>query len=155
MDSQSAEAEVNGKMTSPNKFRIDTVSFEPMVDSIYLRAGRMRYNQGSRKRAWDLMFSHASVACLLFHVDKRSLVFVKQFRPAVYANRVINEFESGKLASEIDWSKYPSELGVTHELCAGIVDKSKSLVEIMHEEILEECGYNCPLENICKITSFR
>jgi 8-oxo-dGTP pyrophosphatase MutT (NUDIX family) len=30
----------------------------------------------------------------------------------------------------------------TTELCAGIVDKSKSLEEIACEEILEECGYN-------------
>jgi 8-oxo-dGTP pyrophosphatase MutT (NUDIX family) len=30
---------------------------------------------------------------------------------------------------------------MTLELCAGIVDKSLSLVEIAQEEILEECGY--------------
>lgn len=67
----------------------------------------------------------------------------------------MNEFEPGKLPSEIDWNKYPSDLGVTHELCAGIVDKNLSLVEIMHEEILEECGYDCPVDKISKITSFR
>lgn len=47
------------------------------------------------------------------------------------------------------------ELGYTFELCAGITDKAgKSLKKIAQEEILEECGYEIPLENIHKITEF-
>lgn len=42
----------------------------------------------------------------------------------------------------------------TYELCAGIVDKDKSLVEIAHEEILEECGYHVPVTQIERVTSF-
>jgi UDP-sugar diphosphatase len=41
----------------------------------------------------------------------------------------------------IEVDKYPASLGITLELCAGIVDKSKSLAEIAAEEMLEECGY--------------
>lgn len=41
------------------------------------------------------------------------------------------------------------------ELCAGIVDKSKSLIEIAHEEIVEECGYNVPIERIELVMSYR
>lgn len=43
--------------------------------------------------------------------------------------------------------------GFTFELCAGIVDKSKSLAEIVREEILEECGYDVPVDVIRPITS--
>jgi len=42
----------------------------------------------------------------------------------------------------------------TYELCAGIVDKQTSLMQIAREEINEECGYDVPLECISKITSF-
>lgn len=51
--------------------------------------------------------------------------------------------------------KYPPRLAFTNELCAGIVDKSKSLIEIAHEEILEECGYNVPIERIELVMSYR
>ncbi|MBL0722088.1 MAG: NUDIX hydrolase, partial [Sulfurovum sp.] len=57
----------------------------------------------------------------------------KQFRPAVYMN---------------------NNIGMSIELCAGIVDKDMSLKQIAQEEIDEECGYRVPLENIEKITSF-
>jgi len=42
--------------------------------------------------------------------------------------------------------------GLTVELCAGIVDKDLSLVEIASEEITEECGYLVPIEQIERIT---
>jgi len=76
---------------------------------------------------------HDSVAILLYHEEHKSLIVVRQFRPPVYLKN--ND-------------------GYTYELCAGIVDKDKSLVEIAHEEILEECGYYVPLEKIERITSF-
>ena len=41
-----------------------------------------------------------------------------------------------------------------YELCAGIVDKNASIAQITKEEILEECGYDIPLENLQKISSF-
>ena len=55
----------------------------------------------------------------------------------------------------IDPVKYPAKLGITIELCAGIVDKDASLEQIAKEEIHEECGYDVPIENIQKIKSFR
>ena len=38
--------------------------------------------------------------------------------------------------------------GITLELCAGIIDKAKTPREIARMEILEECGYNVPLEQV-------
>ena len=49
----------------------------------------------------------------------------------------------------------PGNLGITLELCAGIVDKSCDLIEIAKSEVLEECGYDVPLSCLQKITTFR
>lgn len=48
----------------------------------------------------------------------------------------------------------PSSTGLTYELCAGVVDSENSYEQIAKEEILEECGYNVPLNCIEKITSY-
>ena len=76
---------------------------------------------------------HDSVAIILYHEERQALIAVRQFRPPVYLK---------------------NSDGYTYELCAGIVDKQKSLIEIAHEEILEECGYAVPLESIERVTSF-
>lgn len=74
--------------------------------------------------------------------------------PAVYINAVeLTDQEDG--SKNVDCSKYPGSLGITHELCAGIVDKSLPPEEIAREEVLEECGYNVPIENMTRITGFR
>lgn len=51
--------------------------------------------------------------------------------------------------------KYPVSLAFTNELCAGIVDKSKPLIEIAREEILEECGYDVSTERIEHVMTYR
>lgn len=55
----------------------------------------------------------------------------------------------------IDTSKYPANLGYTLELCAGIVDKNKSLAEIAAEEVFEECGYKVTPDSLEYIIQFR
>lgn len=51
--------------------------------------------------------------------------------------------------------KYPARLGVTLELCAGIIDKEKSIHEIAREEVLEECGYNVTTERLEEVMTYR
>lgn len=46
-------------------------------------------------------------------------------------------------------------MGITLELCAGIVDKAKPLNEIAREEVLEECGYNVPIERLEELMTYR
>lgn len=101
--------------------------------SKYIQSSRIHYTQNGIRKAWDVVQVHDSVAIVLFHRDHNALVVVRQFRPPVYLKN--ND-------------------GFTYELCAGIVDKNKSLREIAHEEIIEECGFHVPLEKIQKITSF-
>ena len=95
---------------------------------------KITYTQNGIKKQWEAVKSFDSVAVLLYHEEKKAFVLVKQFRPPVYLN---------------DESKT-----YTYELCAGIVDKDIPLEQIVKEEIDEECGYDVPLDNIEKITSF-
>lgn len=101
--------------------------------SDYIKPKRMSYIQNGVLKHWDLIDSHNSVAILLYHEERDSFVLVKQFRPAIYAR-------SGD--------------GFAYELCAGLVDKNKSLEQIAIEEIEEETGYVVPLDELKKITSF-
>jgi UDP-sugar diphosphatase len=95
---------------------------------------KITYTQNGIDKSWEAVKSFDSVAVLLYNVDKNAFLLVKQFRPPVYLNDKSNL--------------------CTYELCAGIVDKDISLEMIVKEEIDEECGYDAPLENIKKITSF-
>lgn len=99
---------------------------------------------------WTCLFS---VSILLYHAEKDALIFVKQFRPAIYLERAM-QFMDAK-TKEIDVQRVAPSLGVSLELCAGIVDKPKSLVEIACDEVLEECGYSVLPEHMEHVTSFR
>lgn len=105
-----------------------------LSDTKFVHPVKITYNQNGIFKTWEAVKSFDSVAVLLFHEEKNAFVLVKQFRPPVYLN------DKAKLC--------------TYELCAGIVDKEKPLINIAKEEIDEECGYDVPLENIEKITSF-
>lgn len=165
-------------MKSPAK--IHKISFEPCENSCYIHPFRMRFLEGETSRCWDLLEAHNSVSVLLFHKEKNSFLLVKQFRPAVFLKQKSelnsNEFSSKSIESNTKkaiqntanlpqefnkedfsdeiLSSLPQDLGYTHELCAGITDKNKSLKQIAQEEILEECGYEVELKNIQEIAEF-
>jgi UDP-sugar diphosphatase len=113
--------------------QIKHFKLQPLVNAKFISTAFATYEQEGIEKSWEIVEAHDSVAILLYHKEKRSFVLVKQFRPAVYLN---------------------NDHGMTIELCAGIVDKELSLVEIAKEEVEEECGYDIPLSNIQKITSF-
>lgn len=95
---------------------------------------KITYNQNGVDKSWEAVKSFDSVSVLLYNENQDAFLLVKQFRPPVYLNDKSNL--------------------CTYELCAGIIDKDISLEMIVKEEIDEECGYDVPLENIEKITSF-
>ncbi|XP_021184935.3 uridine diphosphate glucose pyrophosphatase NUDT14 isoform X7 [Helicoverpa armigera] len=128
------------------------VYMTPLPDSPYVRPFRFNYTQGGKEKNWDMLEVHDSVAIIVFNVTRNVLVFVKQFRPAIYFNSVP---PCDREDEEIDTEKYPASLGITLEMCAGIVDKKKSLQEIAREEVLEECGYDVPLKELHQIASYR
>ena len=112
---------------------IKNVTITTCENSNFVKPKRIKYLQNGVSKIWDMVEVHDSVAILLYHKENNTLVVVKQFRPPVYLK---------------------NSDGYTYELCAGIVDKDKTLAEIAHEEILEECGYSVPLDKIERITSF-
>jgi UDP-sugar diphosphatase len=131
--------------------KVKDVVIKPLDKSIYLQPHTMHFTQNGLKRTWDLLEVHDSVAILLHNIQRNTLIFVKQFRPPVYYGSIPEKDRK----NEIDVNKYPPDLGVTLELCAGLVDKDSSLVQIAKEEVLEECGYDVPLSSLIKIGSYR
>ena len=114
-------------------YKIENISLEPCTSSSFVKLEQIVYTQGGVEKRWDHVRVHDSVAVLIYHKSKEAFVIVKQFRPPVYLK---------------------NSDGFTYELCAGIVDKEITLVEIAQEEILEETGYAVTLDRIKKITSF-
>jgi UDP-sugar diphosphatase len=94
----------------------------------------INYTQKGMKKTWEAVLSHDSVSILLYHKERQSFVIVKQLRPPIF-NKDTKD-------------------GYMHELCAGIIDKKLSDKEIAREEVLEECGYDVPLNKLEKITTF-
>jgi len=113
--------------------RIEKFTLNPLEDSKFISTALATYEQNGIAKSWEIVKAHDSVAILIYHTRQDAFILVKQFRPAVYLNN--ND-------------------GLTIELCAGIVDKDLSSVQIAQEEIEEECGYDVPIGKIEKITSF-
>ncbi|XP_017879821.1 uridine diphosphate glucose pyrophosphatase-like [Ceratina calcarata] len=118
-------------------------------DSPWLRPVRMHYQQDGERKDWDMVRAHDAVSIIIFNTTRKKLVFVRQFRPAFFYTFVPEK------RGPVDLQQYPPTLGVTLELCAGIVDKDKSLVEIARDEVREECGYEAPSEAFKYIITFR
>ncbi|XP_062432686.1 uridine diphosphate glucose pyrophosphatase NUDT14 [Rhea pennata] len=140
---------------------IEELVIQPCASSLYLRPFRLCYRQNGTKKVWDFMRTHDSVSILIFNTSRQCFVVVKQFRPAVYMCEV--ERHCPQVFQNQDKENFchledplPAVVGVTYELCAGIVDKPDlSLEEIAREEVLEECGYCVPVTDLRKITSYR
>ncbi len=112
--------------------KIDSVS--PLESAKFIKPIRINYTQNNTKKTWEAVLSHNSVSTLIYHTQKQAFILVKQLRITVLN---ANKTE-----------------GYTYELCAGIIDKQVCDLQIAKEEILEECGYDIPLQNIQKITSY-
>lgn len=115
------------------KNKIEHFKLQPLEDAKFISTSFATYEQNGKAKSWEIVEAHDSVAILIYHKEKNAFILVKQFRPAVFLN---------------------NQDGMTVELCAGIVDKNLSLIEIAMEEIEEECGYKVSVEQIEKITSF-
>uniref|UniRef100_T1JH04 Uridine diphosphate glucose pyrophosphatase NUDT14 n=1 Tax=Strigamia maritima TaxID=126957 RepID=T1JH04_STRMM len=132
--------------------KINNVTFSTYTESKYVQPFRMFYTQDGVDKTWDLVGVHQSVCIIIYNVTRKTLVFVRQFRPAVYYGSIPPD---ERHSDKIDTDKYPGKLGLTLELCAGVVDKAKSLEEIAQEEVLEECGYKVPIENLQRVKTYR
>ena len=112
--------------------KIDSIS--ELENPHFIKPIQLNYTLNGQKKIWEAVIAHDSVAILLWHEERKSFILVKQFRAPV-----LNSNKSD---------------GMMYELCAGIVDKDCSTAQIAKEEILEECGYDVPLEDIQKVSTF-
>jgi UDP-sugar diphosphatase len=131
-------------MSSPLNWTVEALP----DNSRYVQPRRIRFEYKGRKRVWDIcLCPFDSVCAVVYHKEKDSLIFAQQFRPAVYNNALRDHKET----------EDPPErsAGFIHECCAGLCDKNKSLEQIMQEEVLEELGFNAPVESFEKITEYR
>ncbi|XP_063231205.1 uridine diphosphate glucose pyrophosphatase NUDT14-like [Bacillus rossius redtenbacheri] len=130
---------------------ISNVSIMPLTESAFVKPLKMKFKQNGKDREWHLLKIHDSVCILIYNVSRKVLVFVKQFRPAVYYSSIPQE----DVGDSVDTSRFPGERGITVELCAGIVDKDVSLEETARLEVLEECGYSVPASSLERIITIR
>ncbi|MBL1242976.1 MAG: NUDIX hydrolase [Sulfurimonas sp.] len=105
-----------------------------LLEPNFIKPIAITYENEGVTKLWEAVISHDAVSILLYNSTRNSFVLVKQFRPSV-----LN-------ANKTD--------GMTYELCAGIIDKEISDKEIAREEVLEECGYDVPIDSITKVTSY-
>ncbi|KGI57285.1 NUDIX domain-containing protein [Campylobacter sp. MIT 97-5078] len=109
---------------------ISTLKQEEFKSSIYIKTKRFSYLKNGKKHTWDFIEALDSVSTLLYHKERQSFIFVKQFRVPLWDYQVRNNIDIDK-----------SELGYSIELCSGLVDKNLSIEDIAKEECLEELGY--------------
>ena len=131
----------------------------PNGKSVFVTPKRMKFKQNGRDRKWDLVESMGAVAALCYHSEKKSFLFVKQFRPPVYYQRMkdgtINDNNNNNDNDNNNDNK-GHQVGCTVECIAGLLDKpNKSPLETVQEELIEEVGYKVPSENIEFIANYR
>uniref|UniRef100_A0A8D2BHY9 Uridine diphosphate glucose pyrophosphatase NUDT14 n=1 Tax=Sus scrofa TaxID=9823 RepID=A0A8D2BHY9_PIG len=141
--------------------RIEGAAVGRCADSPYLRPLTLHYRQNGTQKSWDFVKTHDSVTLLMFNASRRSLVLVKQFRPAVYAGAVERLFPGSLVAADQDRPRelpaaLPGSAGVTFELCAGLVDQpGLSLEEVACKEAWEECGYRLAPSDLRRVASYK
>jgi len=133
-------------------YSIADISTEEIQCSPYIQPLAVHYTQNGERKRWDTIKSHDSVSILVHNVTRDVFILVKQFRPAVYMCLARSNGENG---STVDHKKVPPSRAFTLELCAGILDKNKSIEEIAVEEVLEECGYSITVSQLEKIVRCR
>ncbi|XP_023986780.1 uridine diphosphate glucose pyrophosphatase NUDT14 isoform X1 [Physeter macrocephalus] len=141
--------------------RIEGAAVGRCAASPYLLPLTLHCRQNGTQKSWDFMKTHDSVTILVFNSSRRSLVLVKQFRPAVCAGGVERLF-AGSLAAvgragprELQ-PALPGSAGPTFELCAGLVDQpALSLEEVACKEAWEECGYRLAPSGLRRVATYK
>lgn len=130
--------------------RLTEARVSEYVPTIYSTPCTMEYALNGRLKKGDIFAERDSVIIVVYNVSREVLVFVKQFRPALY----VHDVPACDKAKEIDVEKYPACSAVTVELCAGLVDKKLPVERIAQEEVLEECGYKVSLSDLTLVCVF-
>jgi len=153
-------------MNSKNH-RITDVALEGLEKARFVRPFSMRFKMGDRQRRWELLQIHDSVAIMMYNQDQKKLVFVRQFRPAVFVKNyavkhgldlesIVNEeLRTPGKSRDLSVAEGEEQLGMTMELCAGIIDKKASAAEIAVSEVFEETGYCVKPDDLVLVRSYK
>lgn len=129
---------------------ISNVRVKPFSSSEY-KPFTMHYVQNGVKKTWDLLVLDERVVVIVFNTTKNTLLFLRQFRPAVYYGSIPEEDRK----EIIDTNKYSPELGITVELCCRKVSNQSSHSEDAKAEVLGTFGYDVPLSHFKKVAGYR
>lgn len=134
--------------------KITSFIVRPLLEkSKYIKAYRIEYTRNGKAYFWDGVRSHDSVSVLIFNVQTKCFVLVKQFRPVVYYAKVRERCGVSGLTNEgsvtFDPIAVPLSQGETLELCAGLIDGPETEPrKVAVEEVFEECGYRITEESL-------
>ncbi|CAH1955093.1 unnamed protein product [Acanthoscelides obtectus] len=131
---------------------LSEVHLTEYIPTIYTSPRTIYYTQNGKQRKWHIMAERNGVVIVLYNSTRDVLILVKQFRASAYIHQIPEEERTKK---PIDVKKYPPNLGITYEFCAGLEDKNISTAETAREEILEECGYEVTLDQLEKIATIK
>jgi len=147
--------------------RVSEVKLEKLENARFIRPFCMRFKHGDRERRWELLKVHDSVAVMIYNKEDKKLVFVRQFRPAVFVANyaakhgidletvVHKDLYASGATKELIVGEGEQKMGMTMELCAGIVDKKATSREIAVSEVFEETGYTIECDDLEEINSFK
>ena len=106
---------------------IENLEICELKETNYIKPVKVKFTLNGVKKTWEAVISHDSVSILLYHTQKKAFLLVKQFRIPVYLN--------------------DENIKFTFELCAGLIDKDKSVAFcrrrgtcIMEELFCDEIG---------------
>jgi UDP-sugar diphosphatase len=109
--------------------KVTIISKEDNKEPKFIKTMFIRAEREGKEFTWEVTKQMDSVHILIDNIETKEIILVKQVRVPVLLNDTSNN-------------------GEMIELCAGLVDKDCSLEQIAKEEVLEEIGYNVPVENI-------
>lgn len=138
----------------PFDLRIDPLSLrlDELVDAKFVRPKSLHFIEDGEAKIWEMIGGYDSVCVLIYDEDLRCFVIVRQFRPPVFLQR--EGFIKGGEFLQLDSKSANLSSGLTYELCAGLIDKPKSIPEIAAEEVYEECGYQVDPSRLERIGAF-
>lgn len=128
----------------------------PPSGSAFVAPLSLAYSLDGAPKRWDMVRAHASVAVLLYHKSQKSVLIVRQFRPAVFACVRAEEAAAAEAAGAPPPPPPSLASGFTYELCAGILDKpTLHPAAVAAEEVAEECGFKVDPASLIVVARFR
>lgn len=115
---------------------ITDIKIEENKSPKFIKSILVKYQRDGEDRVWEMINRHDSVHILIHNIQTSEIILVKQVRIPVLINDKKNN-------------------GEVYEACAGIVDKDSDIQQIAKEEILEECGYDVPKEDVFLIKTLK